>query len=239
MRGRLLLVMVLFLACDTPGTLTAAAASPSAAASTHEPTKAEFAIRWDPVNGGPQTAGEVLNVLGGSKPSSDKYQVRYFELPPPATTPPDALVVLRARAKEGGKTQIRLKYRLTKPLTDAWACPPGAAFEKEEEVDISFGAKGEIKRVYSYACSLKADAPPPFLNATPRGCYSTIARYEWNELKVEEWILPGGKRQLEVSRSGDNNDEQLASFREIVGKLDHAGVKPSDRSKSELGSSCP
>ena len=66
-----------------------------------------------------------------------------------------------------------------------------------------------------------------------------MRRIEAGKLKIEEWDLPGGVTLLEVSRNGSNSEDDLESFqRDVVDKLLAAGVQPSDRSKTEIGSSC-
>ena len=66
-----------------------------------------------------------------------------------------------------------------------------------------------------------------------------MTRLKTNSLKVEEWYLPGDVVMVEVSRNASPSDSDLESFqRDVVTKLLSAGVKPSDLSKTELGSSC-
>ena len=55
-----------------------------AAVPAPEPRNAEFAIRWDPAEGGPKSAQEVYEILGTSLPSPERYAVRYFDLPRPS-----------------------------------------------------------------------------------------------------------------------------------------------------------
>ena len=70
-------------------------------------------------------------------------------------------------------------------------------------------------------------------------CANRMKRTEAGKLKIEEWHLPGGVILLEVSRNGSNTKDDLESFRsDVVDKLLAAGVQPSDRSKTEIGSSC-
>lgn len=205
----------------------------------HEPARAEYAVRWDPAEGGFANAHEVLAFLGAPQKTGEAFEVRYFDLEPPASAPPDSTTILRKRVKLGGKTEIRLKYRRTWPPGEKWECPNDAPYEKGEEVDFSFVGTGMPRRVYSYSCTLTAQEPPPSLNAVPKKCSSRMIRYQFDGYKVEEWTLPGGNVKVEVSHSAKNTPAELAKFAEFVSKLRDRGVKPSDQSKTELGSHCP
>lgn len=209
--------------------------SPGASA----PTEAEFAIRWNPAEGGPAEAERVLALLGLSMPSPEVYRVRYYDLPKPAAAPPQATVILRERTKPGGKTQIRLKYRLDQPLAGSWACPPGGPFKPSSEVDVTWLADGPPKRVFAYSCTLKAPAPPPALKAIPKPCAAEMTRYAAGGLKVEAWRMPRGETQLEVSSPGPDTPEALARFAAVAQRLIDDGAKPAGHSKTELGSACP
>jgi hypothetical protein len=77
------------------------------------------------------------------------------------------------------------------------------------------------------------------LNARPKGCASIVTRLTSGKLKVEEWRLDDGATLVEVSRTGRNNDADLALFREeIVAVLLKAGVVPLDGNKTELSGTC-
>jgi len=204
------------------------------------PMAAEFAFRWDPADGGPKTPEDVLAALGDLAPQSpEKYQVRYYDLQTPPSAPAGVAPILRERTKSHGKTQFRLKYRFPQPLTGAWSCPPGEEFEAEEEVDVSVGEGGKVSRVYSYACTVKSPTPPRSLKAVPRRCWAGMKRFTSGDFKVEEWSMPGGGRILEVSMPGTDTADDLEKFQQATGKLTGRGAKPSDRSKTELGSACP
>jgi hypothetical protein len=203
-----------------------------------EPADAEYAVRWDPSEGGFANAEEVLDFLGAPKVRGETYEVQYFDLPPPENAPPGSTVILRRRRKAGGGSEIRLKYRREAPLAGNWGCPGGRGFEPREEVDFSFTGSGEPGRVYSYSCTLKAGEPPELLAAIPKKCVSRIARYVFGGFKIEEWTLPGGGMQLEVSRSAANTAGEFARFERFVSKLLERGIRPSPRSKTELGSQC-
>jgi hypothetical protein len=216
----------------------------SSAAAAPEPARAEYAVRWNPAQGGPATAAEVLAFLEGSRDRGETWEVRYFDLEPPPGAPAGATTILRRRTNAGGRSEIRLKYRRARPLDAAWGCPAGGAFRKDEEVDIGFGGSGAPTRVYAYSCSLEAAEPPSGLGAVPKKCASRMVRYEAGSrrsqrYKVEEWTLPGGGVRLEISRSAPNSVDELARFAELVERLRARGVRPLDESKTELGSRCP
>ena len=137
------------------------------------------------------------------------------------------------------RTEIRLKYRRTRPLGEKWNCPNDSPYEKAEEVDFSFVGTGQPNRVYSYSCTLTAKQPPASLNAVQKKCSSRMVRYQFDGFKIEEWTLPRGDVKVEVSHSAKNTRAEVAKFAEFVSKLRDRGVKPSDQSKTELGSRCP
>ena len=65
----------------------AAASLLSACAASLAAADAEFAIRWNPDEGGPQTATEVLAALGLEPGAESDFEVRYFKLAQPAQLP--------------------------------------------------------------------------------------------------------------------------------------------------------
>lgn len=215
----------------------------SAAGAHEEPRKAEYAVRWNPAQGGLATAAEAVGFLGGGDEKGESWEVRYFDLEPPAGAPPGATTILRRRMGPAGG-EIRLKYRRERPLDAPWACPAGIVFRQDEEVDIGFGGADAPSRTYSYSCSLDAAEPPASLSATPRKCVSRMVRYQAGahkseRCKVEQWTLPDGSVRLEVSRSAPNSVDELARFADLVERLRARGVRPLEESKTELGSRCP
>jgi ketosteroid isomerase-like protein len=210
----------------------------AAPAQAHEPARAEYAVRWDPSEGVPGSAREVLALLGSPEVTGEVYEVRYFDLPPPASAPPDSTVILRSRRRADGKAEIRLKYRRSSPIAQEWACPDGSPFEPSEEVDASFGRAGPNGRVYSYSCTLAGGDPPASLAAVPKKCSSRMIRYLAGGLKVEEWTLGPQRRQLEVSRSAPNTGEELSKFERLVSRLLERGIQPPDLSKTDAASDC-
>lgn len=221
------------------GALMLACALVAALLTAEEPGRAEYAVRWDPTQGGPANARELLAFLGASGGGGHAYEVRYFDLPRPESAPAVATPILRLRVAEGGDAEVRLKYRTEQPLEARWGCPAGASFEKSEEVDVTFAASATPVRMYAYSCTLDAKAPPTFLGATPKSCAARMVRYRHGDDKIEEWTLPGGGIRLEVSRTTSGKPKHEAKFRELVDRLRARGVKPLDESKTELGSRCP
>lgn len=212
---------------------------PATESNAPEPARAEYAVRWDPSEGGLPDARAVLDFLGAPQTPGEVFEVRYFDLPRPDGAPSDSTVILRQRRKVGGKAELRLKYRRDRPLAGPWQCPAGSPYEKKEEVDVSVAGPGESSRVYSYSCDLASGDPPRSLSAVPKRCASRVVRYAFGGLKIEDWTLPRGNKQLEVSRSGPNKPEELQRFEQLVLRLREKGVRPSSRSKTELGSQCP
>ena len=213
-----------------------ASIAPALTLASGDLSEAEYAIRWVSREGGPSTAMDVLQWLGKSSKSPERYTVRYYDLPRPPSAPEGAGVILRQRAKQGGKTQIRLKYRLEKPLRSRWECPSDD-FERSSELDVTWLELGQ-KVSYSYACTLKEETPPPALKATPKSCLAQMTRYEADGFKIEEWLLPDGQRLLEISRNAEDSVSKRQSFQSLVDQLMARGVRPADRSKTELGSDC-
>lgn len=224
--------------------LLAAVVGAAAPARAHspEPKNAEYAVRWDPARGTVATPEDALAFLGARGGKPELYEVRYYDLAPPAGSPPDAAVILRRRSGSGGETEIRLKYRAAHPLAD-FRCPEVAAFDAKAQLDVGFGA-GAPSRVYSYSCVTAAAEPPAALRAVPKPCASKMARYETDapgggKYKLEVWTLPDGATRLEISRTAGNSDEELEKFKALVARLRTSGVTPLDVSKTELGSRCP
>ena len=217
--------------------LLAAGLAPHGAAA--EPKGAEYAVRWNPAQGGPTSAAETLAFLGAGDVPSARYEVRFYDLPAPHGAPAGATVILRRRAASDGSTEIRLKYRTSSPL-GAWACP-NPSFQAKVQVDVAFGADAP-SRVDSYSCVLAASEPPADLHAVPKKCVSRMVRYDATPTvgyKVEAWTLPDGSQRLEISRTTRNSADELARFAHLVEGLVARGVRPLEESKTELGSRCP
>ncbi len=202
---------------------------------------AEFAIRWNPNDGGPKSASDAVKQLGITEEEKDEYSVRYFTITPPTDLPAGFTLITRQR-QNGGKNQLMIKYRSDNPLPDTinaktWQCPLGSSAENKYEVDISFVKKDNAKRSYSLSCSQKARDFPKTLGAIQRGCDNRMVRLKSAELKIEEWVLqPGDRRLIEVSMSGRDTQNDFDKFSMIADKLIGLGIKPTEGSKSEAGS---
>lgn len=208
------------------------------------PSVAEYAVRWDPAHGGPQTAKAVMDLLGKPEADSDRYEVVYLSVTAPSSSPPGYESILRERKKGATKFQLTFKYRGPRPFPGGsdWLCPLPGSVERKDEVDVSIVLEGDPRRTYSRSCTVKSgDGPvviPIGLNAKRPACSSKMLRLEAGGLKVEEWQL-GGETVIEVSRSGLDTLADLDSFRnDVVGPLVKAKAKPVGQSKTELGTSC-
>ena len=184
-----------------------------------------------------------MDALKQQPTDSDDYEVQYFDFTPPKDAPNDFTSILRQRKKGKKKYQLMFKYRGDHALVN-WKCPISATpAESKIEVDISILGPSESRRVYSHSCSVESEngpvKPPQVLAAKPKTCTNKMTRLKAGALKVEEWHLPGDVTMVEVSRNASTSQSDLDSFRrDVVEKLLSVGVKPSDRSKTELGSSC-
>lgn len=208
---------------------------------------AEYAIRWDPSQSGPESAKDVAKLLKFKKPDPDEYKVRYFGVTKPPATPSNYKVILRERVTKK-KNQLTLKYRGNEPLQvndySKWECPLGTTAEKKYEIDISALSKEQenIKKSYSLSCSIESKFPieiPKKLEAKQVGCEIEMTRFKSDDdIKIEEWKFKN-KRLIEVSMPGLQSDvDRDMFFRNIVYKLLDLKVIPIDRSKSETGEDC-
>lgn len=206
--------------------------------------RAEYAVRWKSAEGAPKTLDAAAALVGADGPAT-VYSIRYF-LSTKSANSPAATPILRER--QGKKTEVTWKYRSDTGWSDlpsgAW-CPLLGKIKEKDEVDITVGGTGAIRRVYSRSCTTKANigaALPADLVGAQRGCTATMTRRESADeaITVEAWKLPGETGViLEVSRKGLDSPEAAAAFRtEVVGKLIAVGARPIDRSKTELGTEC-
>jgi hypothetical protein len=217
----------------------------AATAMAASPSKAEYAIRWDPSDGGPKSSDEILKVLNDEASDDDDYEIQYFDLETPPKPPTEATAILRQRVKNAKKYELTFKYRRPKTLSNV-KCPLQGDIEEKYEVDVSLITGTDKNRGYSYSCSLESEdgpvVPPASLGAAPKPCKSTMRRWETKKLdaKIEEWKLPGGLVMFEVSRGGNDTSADLDKFKKQIGRpLLDAKVKPSSESKTELGGKCP
>jgi hypothetical protein len=211
----------------------------AACAQAREPKEAEFAIRWTPADGGPQTPAQVLKLLGTPDAQPVNYEVRYFDEPTALAAPESTEVIVRLRSMHDGASQVRLKYRRAAPWPADWKCPAAMHFERSEQVDVAFLDGGRLARTYSYECTLDAVEPPPALHAAVKSCSAFMVRYEAKRARLEEWVLPGGQVVLEVSHAAANTAAELEHFKVIADTLIAHRANPSALSKTRLASDCP
>jgi len=205
--------------------------------------QAEYAVRWDIQEGGPKSAKDALEALHLKAEKFEDFVVQYFEFKPPSDTPNGFKPILRARTKGNKKHELTFKLRGDRALS-SWTCPLASPVKPKQEVDVSVLGTNQTKRAFSYSCAQESKVgavdPPAALDAHLASCASQMVRFEVGELKVEEWHLPGDVVLVEVSRGGVDTPADLASFlKEVVEPLVGAGAKPSQSSKTDLGSDCP
>ena len=198
-------------------------------------------MRWDPAQGGPDTADAVLVVLKepGGKPKTSV--VQYFSVAQPSKLPDGFAAIVRERAVDG---EVESTYKLRGPTQlshSARKCPLRSG-QAKDEVDIGVLGPGSLKRSFSYSCSaegsVKSTLPRTF-HAKPLGCSSNVLRVEASDTNVESWSFPAGRKVLEVSWKGHDKSSDLQSFlTRVVQPLMASGVKPLSESKTSLGSGC-
>jgi hypothetical protein len=223
--------------------LAAAAALPAHATSMD----AEFAVRWDPRQGGPATPQDALHGLRLKASAPSYFEIQYFEFTEPAGLPAGFDPILRKRLT-GGQAELTFKLRGSQPLPAQpplkhWTCPLGATKDRKDEADVTFIEAGRTLTAYSRSCSVESrDAdiqPPPALQARPKGCGSTMTRLRSGKLKIEEWKMADGSVLLEASRPGKHSDASMRAFeRQVLQPLLALQVQPLQRSKSAIGGEC-
>ena len=201
---------------------------------------AEYAIRWNPRDGGPATADEALGVLKLHAKHTDRFSVDYYELPPATTAPAGFSTILRRRVDAAGHATATWKLRGDRALAE-WTCPLRDARQAKAEVDVAFGSMDAVTRRYSYSCtSDKPDLAESLLSARAHGCPAAVTRKDAGRVSVEEWQLAGGAVLLEVSGGGADTADALEQFRrQVAMPLLAAGIRPAQESKTEQGSRCP
>ena len=220
------------------------------AADAGDSLPAEYAIRWDIADGGPQSAAEAAAKLDpdGDK-AEDSFEIRYFTVGAPPNLPPGFKAVIRERQKTNQKKyELTYKERGQTPLPDApslkdWACPVGATKKKKDELDVSFHSLSDMARNRSRSCTVESEDAPPVvpkaLKATPAACTSTMTRLKFKTITIEEWHVSGGRTIVEVSQSGTSTKD-LEQFRNHIAKplIEKHKIKPLKASMTELGSAC-
>ncbi len=222
--------------------LLAAAGLPCAAAQD-----AEFAVRWDPRQGGPATPQDALRELRLKASAPSHFEIQYFGFELPAGLPAGFDAILRKRLS-GGEAELTFKLRGGTPLPaeptlKQWACPLGPAKDRKDEADVTFVDAGRTITTYSRSCGIESrDAdiqPPAALQARPKGCGSTMTRLRSGNLKIEEWKMADGSVLLEASRPGKHDEASMRAFeRDVLQPLLALKVQPLERSKSAIGGDC-
>jgi hypothetical protein len=226
--------------------LAAALASPLLSARAAAPD-AEFAVRWDPRQGGPATPQDALRELHLKASAPSRFEIQYFEFTRPAGLPAGFDAILRKRLKEG-EAELTFKLRGAAPLPQQptlkqWICPLGNTKDRKDEADLTFIEASRVLTAYSRSCNIESRdvtlQPPAALQARPKGCGSTMTRLRSGELKVEQWHLADGTTLLEASRPGRHDEASMRAFeREVLKPLLALKVQPLERSKSAIGGDC-
>lgn len=208
---------------------------------------AEFAVRWDPRQGGPATPQDTLGALRLKAGKPRRFEVRYFEFTPPPGLPPEFEPILRQRI---GGDEVEWTFKLrgpaplpAQPTLQQWACPLGATRDRKDEVDLGFVGVGRVLTAYSRSCSVEShdlqSPAPATLQARPKGCASTMTRLSAGKLKVEQWQLADGTTLIEASRPGKHDEASMRDFeREVLEPLLALKIQPLQRSKSAIGGDC-
>jgi hypothetical protein len=222
------------------GVIAAATACVAPAAALPPVAGAEYAIRWNPRNGGPATAGYTLALLKLRAKHTDRFSVDYYDVPPSPTVPPGFATILRQRLDAAGHATVTWKLRGDHALAN-WACPLRDARDAKAEVDVGFGSADAVTRRYSYSCaSDDLETASSLLSARANGCPAEVTRKDAGRVRVEEWRLPGGAVLLEVSGNGADSAAALEQFRrQVVEPLLAAGIRPAQESKTDQFSRCP
>jgi hypothetical protein len=219
----------------------AAAAACVAAAPLSPVRDAEYAVRWDPRQGGPPTPEAALRGLKLEASAPSRFEVQYFDFAAPPGLPPGHDAILRRRIGNG-ETEWTFKLRGSQPPPAApalrdWPCPLGATKDRKDEADVGFIGAGQVHTTYSRSCS--HGQPAAALKARPKGCAGTMARHRAGKLKLESWRMADGSTLLEASRPGRHDHKALQAFeRQVLKPLLALGVQPLQRSKSAIGGDC-
>ena len=208
---------------------------------------AEYAVRWDPRQGGPATPEQALRELRLEPSESSRSEVQFFDFTAPAGVPPGFDTILRKRIS-GGKAELTFKLRGAAPLPATpslknWPCPLGATKDRKDEADVTFIGGGQVLKAFSRSCNVNSHdldvQPPATLQARLKACKSTMTRLRAGKLKVEQWQLADGSSLLEASRPGRHDDDAQRAFeRDVLQPLMRLQVQPLNRSKSAIGGDC-
>lgn len=208
---------------------------------------AEFAMRWNPADGGPASVEQIAQVLQvPADGTREKFEVRYFSLARTPDTPDGALVIVRERLADGqafSMYKLRSNAQSGARGADSWSCPLlGREVRTKTEVDVDWDADGKPSKSHSLSCEARgrvADRLPATFKAEALGCISTVLRVSTGGFKIEHWFLPAGAQIFEVSANGKDSARQLDAFAQrVVQPLMAHGATPLKQSKTQMGSSC-
>lgn len=216
------------------------------------PLQAEYSVRWDRAQGGPQSAKEAWAKLNmpAADADEDAFRIRYPAVSTPSGLPPGFKAIVRERQKSNNKKfELTFKQRGASALPASpsladWTCPVGADHERKDEVDISFVGLADSRRAVSRSCTVESKSSPPdippSLGTQPKECWSKMTRLKAGKLTIEQWQVPDGRTVIEVSRSGDDTQLDRNAFRDQVVKalVKVHKIKPLDVGMTELGSAC-
>lgn len=224
---------------------------------------AEYATRWVPQHGTPQTLDAVVSALS-SKASRQKpktFAIQYHELAPRDDLPEGYKAILRRRQE--GKT-FEFTYKVRGPESGAASLPPlrceGKDAELSEELDIAIHPSGQAaKRVFARSCTIESSSgtvPTEFgTDATPRACDVVMRRRtvpfgrlkqpeaarvaQANEIKIEEWTFGDRKRLLEISWKAEDSETSANLFRSIVASVLGTGTDSlAEENKETMSQHC-
>ena len=207
---------------------------------------AEYAVRWAPKDGGPSDIEATLLTLKKDGKKLKNYQIRYFNAKRPKGAPEGLEPIVRERV-EAGDSVVTWKYRSQSPLPPLakLTCPLRGEAERKSEADVSvISGKLDLRTNHSWSCTATGGVGatvPKKLAAKPIGCSSEMTRRESadGELKVERWSISNGAVVMEVSWTADLANTSTSLFiKDVVQPLLAAGIRPIDRTKTELGTQC-
>ncbi|QSI33285.1 hypothetical protein GNX71_28445 [Variovorax sp. RKNM96] len=213
--------------------------------------EAEYAFRWDPSKGGPVSAEAARDALNVGTTRERSFEVRYLVAGQSPSVPAGLVVLARERSNEDGPEST---YKLRGPESiqtttalQGMSCPlTGPKMKSKLELDIGWSREKVAdaigpKRMVSWSCEVEAAASSAFpmqLQVIPLGCSSRVRRLKAGDWKIEEWMLPKGRRAIEVSFSAADSDINSQKFQKAVDQLLALGSEPIEESKSVLGSDC-
>lgn len=241
---------------STPAT-SASASKPESTASvpTEDLRKAEYSIRWKPLNSF-ATADDVAKWLAAhahlyadpqAEPAVD---VRYFAPAKSGSESSSVRSILRRRGDGSWTYKVRGTNGAVPPRGQALVGCEDAAIEGEW--DISLDASGSVfKQTASLSCDGEGTSGKPgslsLTSTKPRSCVIRMERMRipWTghkDVKIEHWTFrpslgAPATELLEVSWKGKAKREDEDAFRQLIqGMPIGAGDRPS--SKEEHAEAC-